>query len=121
VADSGDDRPRPAVGSYEKGWHDPVLYSVATGEGLTEEVIRRISAAKDERVDVLDRRLEALGLFEEMRLPEWVDEQMLAGLDLGRICFYARPEGEQVDEWRAVPRPLRATFERLGVPDSERR
>ena len=121
MADSGDDRPRPAVGSYEKGWHDPVLYSVATGEGLTEEVIRRISAAKDERVDVLDRRLEALGLFEEMRLPEWVDEQMLAGLDLGRICFYARPEGEQVDEWRAVPRPLRATFERLGVPDSERR
>lgn len=121
VGDSGDRLTGHTVGSYEKGWHDPLLSLLTTGEGLTEEVVRQVSALKQEPADVLDRRLEAFDTFGKLHLPDWIDEQSLVGLDLDRICFYARPVEGQVDEWGALPRPLRATFERLGVQDAERR
>jgi Fe-S cluster assembly protein SufB len=104
---------------YELGWRDCLDYADGTGTGLSEATIRRISAAKGERAEVLQRRLQALEAFEELPTPAWVGPS-LVGLDLSEIHYYARPIEHRVDDWAALPPVMRATFDRLGVPEAER-
>jgi len=104
---------------YELGWRDPLEYTDEVGEGLSEAVIRRISAAKGEQPEILERRLEAFQVFETLHAPAWA-EPSLAGLDLDGIHYYARPTKRRVDDWDALPPAMRATFDRLGVSEAER-
>jgi Fe-S cluster assembly protein SufB len=103
------------------GWRDPVCYDAAAGEGLTEDVVRTMSASKQECPELLERRLAALATFRRLGLPSWLDAEALSGLNLDRIRFYARPESGRSDRWSTVPAPMRATFERLGIPEAEQR
>ncbi len=86
--------------------------------GLSEEVVRQISAHKEEPEWMLEFRLEALEIFNQKPVPQWgVD---LSGLDLDRIYFYIRPQDRMERSWDEVPEEIKDTFERLGIPEAER-
>jgi Fe-S cluster assembly protein SufB len=91
-----------------------------TGEGLTEETVRAISAEKNEPNWLLQKRLQALNHFKNAPLPAWGPS--LEKLDLNRIVYYAKPDAKtNANRWEDVPEDIRQTFEKLGIPEAERK
>jgi Fe-S cluster assembly protein SufB len=91
----------------------------AAAPGLTEEVVREISASKGEPAWMLERRLKALAMFKRAPMPAWGPD--LSKLDLDRITYFVRPDAEESQSWATVPEKIRETFEKLGIPEAERR
>ncbi len=87
-------------------------------KGLSEEVVRKISAHKEEPEWMLDYRLRALEIFNSKPMPDWGAD--LSGLDLDDIYFYLRPQDRMKRDWDEVPDEIKETFERLGIPEQER-
>ncbi|MDP2479572.1 MAG: Fe-S cluster assembly protein SufB [Candidatus Palauibacterales bacterium] len=87
-------------------------------KGLSEEVVRQISAHKEEPEWMLDFRLRALKIFESKPMPTWGGD--LSTLDLDQIYFYIRPQDRMQRSWDEVPDEIKDTFERLGIPEAER-
>lgn len=88
-------------------------------DGLSAEVVRSISAKKDEPDWMLKMRLDCLRLYESMRMPSnWGPS--IAGLDMSNISTYVSPRTKQADSWDEVPADIKETFERLGIPEAER-
>lgn len=90
----------------------------AAGLGLTEEVVREISASKNEPDWMLDLRLKAFAMFKRTPMPSWGPS--LKGLDLDQITYFVRPDAEESQSWATVPDKIRETFEKLGIPEAER-
>lgn len=90
----------------------------AAPPGLNADLVREISRQKDEPAWMLEKRLAALDLYIKKPLPDW--GVPLDGLDLERIVYYIRPEADQARRWEDVPADIRATFEKLGIPEAER-
>ncbi len=86
--------------------------------GLTEEVVRNISAEKNEPDWMLAKRLNALELYHQTPLPTWGPD--LSGLDLEDIVYFARPDAEESTSWDDVPAEIRETFDKLGIPEAEK-
>lgn len=114
-------RPSSIGEGYQLGWHDPIDYVFAADQGLDEAVIRRISAEKGERPDILERRLAAYEAFRRIPVPAWAGNGELASLDFGDIRYYVRPTRRQVRDWNQVPVRIKTTFDRLAIPDAEQR
>jgi len=87
-------------------------------KGLSEKVVRKISAHKEEPEWMLDYRLRALEIFNQKPMPDWGAD--LSGLDLDDIYFYIRPQDRMKRDWDEVPDEIKETFERLGIPEQER-
>jgi Fe-S cluster assembly protein SufB len=90
-----------------------------TRRGLDAEIVEQISAHKDEPEWMLDFRLKALKHFEKRAMPTWGAD--LSGLDLDKIYFYSKPVDEEGRDWDDVPDDIKETFERLGIPEAERK
>lgn len=90
-------------------------YQVA--RGLTEEIVREISAGKQEPEWMLKLRLESLQIFRELDMPVWGPS--LAELDMEQIVTYVRPGTRMTDNWSELPEDIRQTFDRLGIPKAE--
>jgi len=92
--------------------------------GLTEETVRLISEDKGEPDWMLERRLRALELYEQIPMPTgWPGQPDLSGVDVDEIVPYLRPDvdvEDSVDDWEDLPEDIRDTFDRLGIPDAER-
>ncbi|MBR3367871.1 MAG: Fe-S cluster assembly protein SufB [Lachnospiraceae bacterium] len=87
--------------------------------GLTEEIIREISREKNDPDWMLQFRLRALELFHRIEMPDWGPD--ISGLDMDNIVTYVRPDTARMHtRWEDVPAEIRDTFERLGIPQSER-
>ncbi len=88
-------------------------------DGLTPELVRSISAKKDEPEWMLELRLHCLDLYESMKMPpNWGPS--IEGLDMDHISAYVAPNTEQSNSWEDVPEDIKDTFERLGIPEAER-
>ncbi len=87
--------------------------------GLSESVVRRISKLKGEPKWMLGKRLLAYKVFESKPVPEWGAD--LKGLNLHGMQYYKMPKADETNDWDKVPLEIKRTFERLGVPESERR
>jgi Fe-S cluster assembly protein SufB len=88
--------------------------------GLNEDVVRKISQDKDEPDWMLQKRLKALKLYKETPIPNWGPD--LSGLDLEDITYYIRPDAQKnARDWDDVPDDIKDTFERLGIPQAERK
>ncbi len=88
-------------------------------DGLDEEVVRTISAKKDEPDWMLELRLRSLELYHEIPMaPNWGPS--IAGLDMDNISTYVSSGAEQAASWEDVPGEIKDTFERLGIPQAER-
>jgi len=105
--------------SYEYGFSDPDHSSFKTRKGLDEEVIRQISAMKEEPEWMLEFRLKAYRHYLERPMPAWGPD--LSDLNLDEIYYYVRPEEIDQKSWDDVPDDIKNTFERLGIPEAEQR
>ncbi len=104
---------------YEFGFSYPTAaYKYISQPGLNEQVVREISHLKAEPEWMLKYRLQALKLFEAKAMPMWGAD--LTAIDFDKIHYYLRPTDTQVDSWEKVPPEVKATFDKLGIPEAER-
>ena len=102
---------------YDFRFEDKDNYQV--GSGLTEDIIRQISKEKTDPDWMLEFRLQSLKVFEHTPMTTWGPS--IEGLDLENIVTYVRPNTERMHaKWDEVPENIKETFERLGIPQSER-
>lgn len=87
--------------------------------GLSEALVRDISAQKNEPDWMLEKRLKALELFQQTPLPDWGPD--LSGLDLNAIHYFVRPDAQETRKWEDVPEDIKATFDKLGIPEAEKK
>ncbi|MBS0936387.1 Fe-S cluster assembly protein SufB [Lactiplantibacillus plantarum] len=104
---------------YEYGFHDDVKPAYSTGRGLTEATVREISAAKHEPQWMLDYRLNAYHEYLKMPMPKFGPD--LTKLDLKDMLYYQKMTNKKFRDWKEVPADLKRTFDRLGVPEAERK
>lgn len=104
---------------YEYGFHDQVTPKYSTGRGLTEDVVRKISAEKHEPRWMLDYRLKSYRIFKKLPMPKFGPD--LSGIDLKNMLYYQKMTDQKYRDWADVPDDLKETFERLGVPEAERK
>ncbi|MAF99446.1 MAG: Fe-S cluster assembly protein SufB [Nanoarchaeota archaeon] len=102
---------------YDDANEDKSVYK--SEPGLTEEVVRKISESKSEPEWMLQKRLQAFKLFQETPMPNWGPS--LKNLDLEKIHFFIQPGVKETRNWDDVPEDIKKTFERIGVPEAERR
>ena len=88
-------------------------------EGLTPEIIDRLSKEKDDPVWMQQFRLQSLQIYNEMPVPDWGPS--IEGLDMDHIATYVRPKSDMKNDWKDVPQDIKDTFERLGIPQAERK
>ena len=104
---------------YKYGFSYPDDSVYKSPKGLSEEVIRQISAFKEEPEWMLEFRLKAYRHFIERPMPTWGPD--LSGLNLDEIIFYARPPQVDQKRWEDVPDNIKNTFDRLGIPEAEQK
>ena len=89
-------------------------------KGLSEKVVRQISAHKDEPEWMLEYRLKALEVYESKPMPTWGGDLSTLEATLDDIYFYVRPQDRMERSWDDVPDEIKDTFEKLGIPEAER-
>ncbi|MEY3494746.1 MAG: Fe-S cluster assembly protein SufB [Candidatus Limnocylindrus sp.] len=100
-------------------FHDDITYLRETKAGLTEATVREISETKDEPSWMLEYRLRAYKHFEARAMPHWGGD--LTKLDFSKIVYYRKPSEREEKSWDDVPDQIKKTFERLGIPEAERK
>lgn len=104
---------------YQYGFSDPDTSVYKSERGLNEQVVRNISAMKKEPEWMLQFRLKALAHFQARPMPTWGPD--ISGLELDNIFYYVRPSEAAKGNWDEVPDTIKKTFDRLGIPDAERK
>ncbi len=107
-----------SIGSYGYGWHDSDTAGETARRGLDEDVVRNISALKNEPEWMLATRLKALRLFEKKPMPNWGAD--LSGIDFDNIKYFVRSTEKQASSWEDLPEDIRKTYDRLGIPEAEK-
>lgn len=108
----------PVVDDYKFGFHDEAEIIYSTGKGLNEEIVRQISAKKNEPEWMLNYRLKSLETYYKKELPDWGPD--LSGLDFDDITYYQTATDQVARTWDDVPQEIKDTFERIGIPEAER-
>lgn len=117
-----EERKKSKIDDVDRGVYDvkdAVEFSYKAETGLTEEVIRDISAKKKEPEWMLEFRLRALRLYEKMDLGPWMPD--ISELDMDHIDTYVRPKTDMKASWEDLPQNIRDTFDRLGIPEAEKK
>ncbi|MDD5470288.1 MAG: Fe-S cluster assembly protein SufB, partial [Candidatus Peribacteraceae bacterium] len=98
---------------------NPAPYAEGAKRGVDEAVVRHISEEKCEPKWMLEHRLASLLSFQGMPLPTWGPD--LSHLDPGNIIYYASPGIAETENWGEVPEEVRRVYDRLGIPEAERK
>src|SRR5256885_4458376 len=106
------------LGTYEYGWADSDIAGAAARRGLNEDVVRDISAKKNEPQWMLDMRLRGLRLFEKKPMPVWGAD--LSGIDFDNIKYFVRSTEKQAASWDELPADIKNTYDKLGIPEAEK-
>ncbi len=107
---------------YKYGFHDSEKdYSFKSGRGLTTEIVTEISRMKNEPEWMLKYRLRALDIFNKKPMPRWGNCSLLDDIDFANIFYYVRASEGQGRTWDEVPEGIKNTFDRLGIPEAERK
>lgn len=104
---------------YKYGFRDEHKAIFQSGKGLTQEVVRTISEMKGEPEWMLKFRLKALEQFNKMPMPTWGGN--MDDLDFNEIQYYVKPSEKQGKTWEEVPEEIKATFDKLGIPEAEQK
>ena len=102
------------------GFHDAEDYLYKAPKGINEEIVRKISELKSEPQWMLDFRLDAYANFTEHTMPKW-GSPFLAGVDFDDIHYFVRASEKSARSWDDVPEDVKRTFDRLGIPEAERK
>jgi Fe-S cluster assembly protein SufB len=108
------------IGRYRLGWSDAEDYVFKPKKGLSEDIVREMSAMKHEPAWMLEFRLRALKRFMDKPMLPWFATKM-PGLDFDDIFYYIKPTEKQVDAWDELPDSVKNTYEKLGIPAAERK
>ncbi len=100
-------------------FRDPEVSVYRSAKGLTRETILDISAHKKEPDWMRDARLHAYEVFLAKPMPKWGGD--LSEMDFDAYTYYIKPTDKREDAWGDVPEDIRKTFDRLGVPEAERK
>ncbi|MEE9582972.1 MAG: Fe-S cluster assembly protein SufB, partial [Acidimicrobiia bacterium] len=109
------------LGKYQLGWSDEEDYVFKPRKGLNEELLREISAMKGEPEWMLEFRLKAYRRFLRKPVPTWGGGGMLDEIDFDDIYYYIKPTEGLVNDWDMVPDSIKETYEKLGIPEAERK
>lgn len=107
------------LSNYEFGFHDKIKPVFSTAKGLSENVVREISAMKGEPLWMLEKRLKALSLFYSKKMPHWGGD--LTRINFDNIYYYVKAMDKQGRTWEEVPLEIKNTFDKIGIPQAERR
>ena len=105
--------------NYKYGFSDQEDYLYKSGLGLTPQLIVEMSRLKGEPEWMLEKRLQAYEVFLSKPMPTWGAD--LSGVHFYDIHYYVRPSERAVTNWDEVPDKIKDTFDRLGVPEAERK
>lgn len=109
----------PDIGDYKYGFHDKDVSVFRSKRGLTEEIVREISNMKNEPEWMLNYRLKALEIFYTKPMPQWGGD--LSALNFDEITYYVKPSEATQKSWDEVPEEIKATFDKLGIPEAEQK
>ena len=104
---------------YEYGFHDKENAVFRTERGLTHAVVDQISDHKNEPAWMREFRHKALDIFFAKPMPTWGAD--LSGIDFDEITYYLKPSAGTESNWDNVPEDIKRTFDRLGIPEAERK
>ncbi|MEB3048615.1 Fe-S cluster assembly protein SufB [Mycolicibacter sp. MYC123] len=107
-----------SLGRYEFGWADSDAAGAAAQRGISEAVVRDISAKKNEPEWMLEARLRAYRTFMKKPMPNWGSD--LSGIDFDNIKYFVRSTEKQAQTWEDLPEDIRNTYDRLGIPEAEK-
>jgi len=105
---------------YQYGFHDDIKPVFQSKRGLSRAVVEEISAMKNEPAWMRKFRLRALEMFERRPMPNW-GSQLLNEIDFDNIYYYLKPSEGQSRSWDDVPSEIKNTFDRLGIPEAEKK
>ena len=104
---------------YKYGFHDNHINVQKFEKGLSHDVVSRISHIKGEPTWMRQRRLEALEIFNQKPMPDWGGD--MSGIDFNNIIYYVKPSDKQEKDWDNVPDEIRQTYDKLGIPEAEKK
>jgi Fe-S cluster assembly protein SufB len=108
-----------AKSEYKYGFHDNNVNIETFDKGLSEDVVRRISEIKSEPEWMLEYRLKALDIFYKKPMPMWGGD--MSGINFDNIIYYVKPSDKQENDWDDVPDEIRKTYDKLGIPEAEKK
>jgi len=107
------------LGRYQLGWADEEDYVFKPKRGLDEDVIREMSWMKGEPDWMRDFRLRSYRTFTRKPMPNWGGD--MSEIYFDQIYYYIKPTEGQVDAWEELPESVKQTYEKLGIPEAERK
>jgi Fe-S cluster assembly protein SufB len=107
-----------SLGKYAYGWADSDSAGASARRGLSEDVVRDISAKKSEPEWMRDTRLKALTLFDRKPMPSWGAD--LSGIHFDTIKYFVRSTEKQATSWEDLPEDIKNTYDKLGIPEAEK-
>ncbi len=114
------EKPEVGIGEYQYGFHESTENYVFRGrKGINRDVVAQISAMKNEPAWMRDFRLHALDIFFQKPMPNWGGD--LSELDFQDIYYYVRASDRQEKSWDDVPEDIRRTYDKLGIPEAEKK
>ena len=87
--------------------------------GLTPEIVEKISKEKNDPAWMQQFRLQSLQIYNSLQVPNWGPD--IEDLDMDNIVTYVRPKSKMSAKWSEVPKDIKDTFERLGIPQAEQK
>jgi Fe-S cluster assembly protein SufB len=108
------------LGKYQLGWSDAESYIFKPEKGLNEKVVQDISWWKGEPDWMTKFRMKSLRHFEKKPMNPWFASRM-PNIDFNDIYYYIKPTNAVTDEWDEVPEAMKRTYEKLGIPEAERK
>jgi len=108
---------------YEKlyGFHVPERPVFKAEPGLDEAKVKQISGMKGEPAWMLEKRLRAYRAYVSKPMPTWANTELLNSIKFDTIFYYLKPTQKQSESWEDVPPEIKETFDRLGIPEAERK
>ncbi|MBI4009423.1 Fe-S cluster assembly protein SufB [Candidatus Roizmanbacteria bacterium] len=104
---------------YKYGFSMPQNYSFRSKKGLDQDVVLNISSIKQEPKWMTDFRLKSYDIFKGKKMPVWGAD--LSKINFDDIYYYIKPTDKQVDSWEKLPKEIKDTYDRIGVPEAEKK
>lgn len=104
---------------YRFGFSMPQNYTFKGEKGINESVVKNISKMKNESPWMLDFRLKAYEIFMKKGLPSWGPD--LSKINFDDIYYYIKPTENRADTWEKLPKEIKETYDRIGIPEAEKK
>ncbi len=116
-----EDQLRQEQEQYKYGFSDPENYVFKSKRGLSAEVVEEISYMKGEPDWMRDFRLKSLKHYNKRPMPQWGGGGLLNEIDFDNIYYYVKPSDRAENSWEDVPDYIKDTFDKLGIPEAEKK